>query len=173
MKAFIDIHSIPRDASRGYILEVDLDYPEEIHDQHADYPLAPEKVKVTYDMLSPYQKKILQGKLKEPEKYESLPKLIPNLQNKRNYIVHYRNLQLYLSLGMKLVKVHRILSFNQSPWLKEYIDFNTHKRTLATNEFQKAFFKLMIIRCLEKQWRMYVNDAISILLTMMNGNSKI
>ena len=106
-----DIYNIPKDSERGFILEVDLDYPKEIHGHNADYPLAPVKVKVTYDMLLPYQKKILQTKLKEPEKYETLPKLIPNLRNKRNYIVHYFNLQLYLSFGMKLLKVIRVLSF--------------------------------------------------------------
>ena len=71
-------------------------------------------------------------------------KLIPNLGKKTNYVLHYRNLQLYLSLGMKLAKIHKVLKFKQSEWMKKYIDFKTEKRTNAANSFEKDFFKLMI-----------------------------
>ena len=70
-------------------------------------------------------------------------KLVPNLTNKSEYVVHYKNLQLHLSLGMKLTKVHRILEFKQSDWLKKYIDFSTDKRKNAANSFERDFFKLM------------------------------
>ena len=123
------------------MLEVDLKYPDKLHELHNDYPLAPEKLAVSSDMLSKYCKKIA-------DKYEikvgDVKKLIPNLGNKTNYVVHYRNLQLYLSLGMKLTKIHRVLKFKQSDWMKKYIDFNTEKRTNAANSFEKYFFKLMI-----------------------------
>ena len=127
-------------SKKGLILEVDLEYPQELHDLHNDYPLGPEKAKVAKDMLSDYCKKIA-------DKFNIssglVHKLIPTLNDKEKYILHYRNLQLYLSLGLKLKKIHRVLEFNQSPWLKQYIDFNTQKRTHAKNSFEKDFFKLM------------------------------
>ena len=98
-----------------------------MHELHNDYPLAPEKYAVSSDMLSKYCKKLA-------DKYEikvgDIKKLIPNLSNKTNYVVHYRNLQLYLSLGMKLTKIHRVLEYKQSDSMKKYVDFNTEKRML-------------------------------------------
>jgi len=70
-------------------------------------------------------------------------KLIPTLNSKQRYVLHYRNLELYLDLGLKLTKIHGVIKFNQSPWLKEYINFNTQKRTNAKNSFEKDFFKVM------------------------------
>ena len=85
---------------------------------------------------------------KTADKYEikvgDVKKLMPNLCNKTNYVVHYRNLQLCLSLGMNLTKIHRVLEFKQSDWMKKDIDFNTEKIRNATNDFEKDFFKLMI-----------------------------
>ena len=108
---------------------------------HNDYPLAPEKLAVSSDMLSKFCKKIA-------DKYEirngDVKKLIPNLGNKSNYVVHYRNLQLYLSSRMKLTKIHRVQKFKQSDWMKKYIYFNTEKGMKPANDFEKDFFKLMI-----------------------------
>ena len=95
----------------GYILEVDLEYPSDLHNLHNDHPLAPEKLKVSDDMLSSY----CLGIAKEYEiKVGEVNKLIPNLKNKEDYIVHCRNLQLYKSLGMKIVKINKVLKFKQS-----------------------------------------------------------
>ena len=136
----INLTKYKEDSDKGIILEVDLEYPKELHNLHNDYPLAAEKIKVTNDMLSEYCKNI-------SDKYNIstglVHKLIPTLSNKKNYVLHYRNLQLYLSLGLQVSKIHRVLEFNQSPWLKQYIDFNTEKRKNAKNDFEKDFFKLM------------------------------
>ena len=130
----------PADADHGFILEVDLDYPSQLHREHNDYPLAPEKMKVTKSMMSPYQHRLIDELSITSFETE---KLVPNLQPKIRYVLHYRNLQLYLSLGMKITKVHKVLQFNQSPWMQPYIAKNTELRKLAKNDFEKDFFKLM------------------------------
>ena len=81
-------------------------------------------------MLSDYCKKIAN---KYGIKVADLKKLVPSLGNKTNYVLHYRDLQLYLSLGIKLTKIHRVLKFQQSDWMKKYIDFNTEKRKNTAN----------------------------------------
>ena len=106
--------------NRPCILEVDLEYPESLHDLHNDYPLAVETVKL-----------------------DKVNKLVPNLNDKERYILHRDNLKLYESLGLKIKKIHRGITFNESAWLKKYIDVNTDLRSKATNNFEKDFFKLM------------------------------
>ena len=136
----IDLGKYKADGKKGLILKVDLEYPKELHDLHNDYPIAPEKVKVSNDMLSAYCKKVA-------KKYNIstglVSKLIPTLRDKKEYVLHYDNLQLCLDLGLKIKNVHRVLKFDPSPWLKQYIDFNTEKRKHAKNTFEKDFFKLM------------------------------
>ena len=133
-----DVMSVSEKSPIGYFLEVDLEYPDELHELHNDYPLAPEKRAVSSDMLSNYCKKIA-------DRYEikvvDVKKLIPKLGNESNDVVHSRNLQLYLSLGIKLTKIHRVLKFQQSDWMKKYIDFNTEKTMNAANDFEKDIFK--------------------------------
>ena len=129
------------DCSIGYILEVNLGYPDELHDFHNDYPLAPKKLKLV--ML--FCQNIAVTLLKIWNKSWWCYRLFPNLGTKSKHIVHHKNLQLYLSLGMmKLTKTDRGLKFKQSDWLKTYIDFNREKRKNAVYSFLKIFCKLMI-----------------------------
>ena len=103
------------------ILEVDLEYPENLHDLHNDYPFCPERV----------------------ECKNRVEKLIPNLRNKTKYVIHYKNLIQCLKAGLKLKKIHRGIKFIESEWMKPYIEMNTNLRTKAKNYFEKDFFKLM------------------------------
>ena len=103
--------SISEKSPIGYFLEVNLECPDELHQLHNDYPLAAEKLAVSSDMLSKYCKEIAD---KHEIKVGDVKRLITNLGNKTKYVLHYRNLQLYLSLGMKLAKIHRVLNFKQS-----------------------------------------------------------
>ncbi|XP_063370457.1 uncharacterized protein LOC134658744 [Cydia amplana] len=112
---------LSNDADYGYILEVDLEYPDSLHDSHSDLPFCAEHI-------------IDESKQK---------KLIPNLKNKIKYVIHYRNLIQCLDNGLILTKVHRILKFKQTNWLKKYIDLNTTLRISAVTDFEKDFYKLM------------------------------
>ena len=111
-----------------------------MHDIHNDYPLAPEKINIPKEWLSDYCLKIANA---HNITTGTVKKLVPNLMNKNNYVIHYRNLQQCLELGMKLKKIHRILKFKQKDWMKPYIDFNTRKRKDATNEADKNHFELL------------------------------
>ena len=119
---------------------MDLEYPSELHELLKDYLLAPEKLKISQHILSVYFFIIT----KEYRiKIGGVNKLVQHLGNKSNYVLHYKKIQLYFSLGMKLTKVHRILKFKQSDWLKKYIDFNTDKGKMQLIILKKTFFKLM------------------------------
>ena len=113
-----------------------MHYPTKLHNQHDDYPLAPESLVIDREMYSPTQQSVFP---------ESIPqqKLTPNLRDKTRYVVHCRNLKLYVQLGLVITKVPRVLTFKQSPWLKAYIDFITHHRSLSDNGFLRDFFTLM------------------------------
>ena len=113
-------HSMSNTGKKGYIFEVDLEYPPHLWDTHNDYPLAPEIMKVN-----------------------EVEKLICHFKPRKNYVAHYRTLRQCLELGMRITAVHRGISFYQSPWMEPYIRKNTELRKCASNSFEKDFFKLM------------------------------
>jgi hypothetical protein len=134
------ILQLPDTDDIGYLFEVDLDIPVELHDKFRHYPLAPESLSVNEEEVSEHTKKLRE---KTQSKHDGTVKLLCTLKNKRHYTTHYRNLKLYLKLGYKLVQVHRVLQFAQRPWIKDYIATNTAKRAQCTNEFSKDLFKLL------------------------------
>ena len=134
-----NLESKSEDGDIGYILEVDLLYPNELHNRHNDYPLAPEPLIVTEEMLSPYSKSLLE---ELGMKASEVQKLTPNLYSKTRYVTHYSNLKFYVKQGLIINNIHRILQFKQSSWMESYIEFNTEQRKMARNEVEKDFFKL-------------------------------
>ena len=111
---------IKKNSDKGYILEVDVDYPSKLHKLHSDMPFLPERMKI-----------------------DKTQKLVCNLHDKKKFVVHISILKQALDHGLKLKKVHRVIEFNQEAWLKKYIDMNTELRKKASNDFEKDFFKLM------------------------------
>ena len=114
------VKSYNKNSGKGYVLKVDVDYPRELQNLHCDLPFLPEKMVVN-----------------------NTKRLICNLQDKKDYVVHINVLKQSLDHGLKLVKVHQVIEFDQEAWIKEYINFNTELRKKATNDFEKDFFKLM------------------------------
>ena len=115
-----EISELATRTDKGYIPEVDISYPKELHNSHNDLPFMCERMEIN-------------GK----------EKLVPNLRNKKNYIIHIQALAQALQHGLRLDRIHRVIEFDQLPWLKTYIDINTQLRTAATNDFERNFFKLM------------------------------
>ena len=116
------------------IYEVDIEISNELHDKFKDYPLAPEIKKIPEDMLSEYQKYLndkLNIKYNEKDK-----KLILDILPKKNYKIYYKNLEYYLKLEIEVTKIHRILTFDEKPFLKEYIDLNTELRKQSKNDLE-------------------------------------
>ena len=140
----IDWYSIDTDQDFGYILEVDLLYPDKLHDYHNDFPLAPCKRKISNEDLGMYQKQLLEQMKFLGYKRIPVEKLLTTLESKSNYIVHFKNLKLYLQLGLELINVHRALKFKQSNYLKDYINLNTEFRKNAKNTFESNLFKKMV-----------------------------
>ena len=115
-----EISELATQTDKGYILEVDVSYPKDLHNSHNDLPFMCERMEIN-----------------------GVEKLAPNPRDKKNYVIHIQALNQALQHGLRLDRIHREIEFDQSPWLKTYTDFNTQLRTAATNDFEKDFFKLM------------------------------
>ena len=114
------ISKLAKCKSKGYLLEGNFRYPKELHDSHNNLPFMCERMKIS-----------------------GVEKLIPNLYDKKRYVIHIRALDQALKHGLVLERIHKAIEFKQLAWMKEYIDFNTKLRTVATNDFEKDFYKLM------------------------------
>ena len=115
-----EISELATRTDKAYILEVDVSHPKELHNPHNDLPVMCERMEIN-----------------------GVEKLVPNLRDKKNYVIHIQALNQALQHRLRLDRIHQAIEFNQLPWLKTYIDFNTQLRTAATNDFEKDFFKLM------------------------------
>ena len=115
-----EISELSARTDKGYILDVDVSYPQELHDEHNDLPFMCERMEIN-----------------------GIEKLVPNLRDKKKYVIHIQALNQALQCGLRLDRIHRTIEFSQPPWLKTYIDFNTRLRMASTNDFEKDFFKLM------------------------------
>jgi len=126
----------------GYTFEVDLEYPKELHDLHNDYPLTMVKKKILWEELS---ENVKQKYIISKQKYTPTEKLIPTFKTDdlKNYVLDGRYLQFLVHHGVKINKIHRVMSYKQKAFLEPYIKFNTIKRTASKNDFEKDFYKLM------------------------------
>ena len=145
LKVF-DLYQDP-DAKDYFIVEVDLDYPKELHDAHTCYPMAVEKRCISSEELSAYNLKFLE---KHEEKHSSVQKLVPDLNKKSNYVCSLKNLQFFLKHGLILKKIHRVLTAHQEAWMRPFIEFNTARRSEVTSKFDKDLFKLFNNSCYGK-----------------------
>ena len=139
-----DVHQ-DLNGEKGYFIECDLHYPSRLHDEHSNFPLAPEILEVRYENLSPYVKMAIE-KTEGWKQYKDV-KLMSTFHDKLNYVTHARNLQLYLSLGLKLLKIHRILEFSQDHILKPYIEMTTAARKKSSSKFEMDLFKKLVKTC--------------------------
>lgn len=135
----IDWKNIDTESNLGYILEVDLEYPSEYHIKHDNFPLAPENILISEENLSPYAKTALEL-CTSHQNYKDT-KLSATFYPRQKYIIHFKNLKLYLSLGMKLTKIHRVIQFKQKNFITPFIDKCTNERQKAVTKFEQDQYK--------------------------------
>ena len=156
--------NLASDAFVGYALEVDLSIPPELSDYFSLFPPLAEKRLVKANEYSPHTRDIAK---KYGLKEQTSEKLMTDLNDKRGYPIHYRNLKFVLSLGVKLEKIHRVVQFHQKPWLAPYIEINSSHRAKATNKFTKDFFKLLNNRFVIHHHHHHLHAPLSLLLSII------
>ena len=135
-----DVNTIDRDSPVGYVIEADLGYPTHLHRSHNEFPLAPEHLEVTEEMLSPTLVEILE---KVGLQHVPSTKLINNLHDKERYVTHYMCLKFYLAHGMRLGRIHRIISFSQRQFMQPFVRYCNDQRRNAKSDFESGLFKLL------------------------------
>ena len=140
------ILNLKDDGEKGYLFDVNLHYPESLHDLHNNYPLAPENKVIEKGWLNEWQQK--------DYKTNNISKLITSFHDKLDYGVSYRLLKLYIQNGLIITKINRVLEFRQDKFMESYIMKNTTERAKAKNEFEKDFYKLMNNSVYGKRWKM-------------------
>ena len=113
------IRNYDENNDKGFILEVDVKYPKRLLKLHSDLLFLPKRMKI-----------------------DKCKNLVCDLLNKKKYVVHIKSLKQALNHGLKFKKVHRIIEFNQTAWLKRYIDMNTELNKVAGNDFEKDFYTI-------------------------------
>ena len=130
-----NISEIKDNAKIGYMFNVNLHYPDELHNLHNGYALAAENINIKNDMLNDFQQ--------EGRKENNIKKLCTSFEDKINFGVNYRELKFFLKHGLKITKVNQVLEYEQLNYMESYIMKNTNERITAKNDFEKDFFKLM------------------------------
>ena len=128
---------IPDNDEHGFLIECDLEYISSIHEKTKHFPFLPEKKTIKVEDFSPYMT------TNKPEKYKPTEKLIMDQTNKQRNFLNYRDLKFYIRHGIRILNVHTVYKFKQSPWLAKYNKYNTEQRKEAKTEFAKHFYKLM------------------------------
>ena len=137
--AAFDVNAISPDSEIGYFVECDLRYPSHLHNEHNAYPLAPEHLLIEGDMLSDTHRWMLDEVGVE---HKPCTKLVSNLRDKSHYVTHYRCLQFYMKHGLELIKIHRVVSFAQRPFMTPFIRYCNDQRKNADSDFESGLYKL-------------------------------
>ena len=163
----IDWSQIDTEGEYGYILEVDMTYPKFLHRAHSNFPLAPQNVEISFENLSKYSKRSLQD-VSKSSKFADV-KLVSTFHPREEYVLHFKNLKLYLQLGMKLKKIRRVLMFRQSNFIAPYIEKCTEFRQKSKTKFEQDQFK-KLANCIYGKTIQNVRGYMNVKIHMKNSS---